>query len=177
MAEAVRVALNGVVGAYAIVVLDKNNPNQLIAAKKSSPLVIGIGEDEFYLASDATPIVEYTKNVVYLDDEEIAILNKETGLKLINISNQEKAPYIQELELKLEAIEKGGYDHFMLKEIHEQPRSISDCLRGRINSLKGHVLLGGIKDYEDKMAKAQRIIMVACGTSWHAGLNIIGIHT
>ncbi len=170
LGEAVRIALNGVIGAYAIVVIDKDRPKRLIAAKKSSPLVIGIGEDDFYLASDATPIIEYTKNVVYLNDEEIAILDLDKGLKLVNIANQEKTPYIQELELKLEALEKGGYEHFMLKEIHEQPRSIADCLRGRINSLQGRVQLGGIKDYEDKIAKANRVIMVACGTSWHAGL-------
>lgn len=170
LGEAVRIALSGVIGAYAIVVLDKENPQRLIAAKKSSPLVIGIGENDFYLASDATPIIEYTKNVVYLNDGEIAILDLEKGLKLVNIENQVKTPYIQELEMKLEALEKGGYDHFMLKEIHEQPRSIADCLRGRINSLQGRVQLGGIKDYEDKIAKANRIIMVACGTSWHAGL-------
>ncbi len=170
LGEAVRIALNGVIGAYAIVVIDKDHPKRLIAAKKSSPLVIGIGEDDFYLASDATPIVEYTKNVVYLNDEEIAILDIDKGLKLVNIANQEKTPYIQELELKLEALEKGGYEHFMLKEIHEQPRSIADCLRGRINSLQGRVQLGGIKDYENKIAKANRVIMVACGTSWHAGL-------
>ena len=171
LAEAVRLALMNVVGAYAIVVMDKNNPDQLIAARKSSPLVVGIGESgDYYLASDATPIVEYTKEVVYLEDEEIAIVEKNKGLRIYNIQNQEKTPYVQELELQLEALEKGGYEHFMLKEIHEQPRSIKDCFRGRLNVDKGWVGLGGIKDYETKLAKANRIIMVACGTSWHAAL-------
>jgi glucosamine--fructose-6-phosphate aminotransferase (isomerizing) len=169
--EAVRIALNGVVGAYAIVIIDKNNPDQLIAAKKSSPLVIGIGkEGEFWLASDATPIVEYTKNVVYLEDEEIALVHRTTGLQIKNIKNQPKTPYIQELEIQLEALEKGGFDHFMLKEIYEQPRSIRDCLRGRLRVQDGLVALGGIKDYEQKLANAKRIICIACGTSYYAGL-------
>ena len=171
VAEAVRLALQQVVGAYAIVVISKSNPNQLVAARKSSPLVLGIGkENDFYLASDATPIVEYTKKVVYMEDEEIAIVDLNEGLKLYSIDDVEKTPYVQELELQLEALEKGGYEHFMLKEIHEQPRSIKDCFRGRLNAEKGWVSLGGIKDYEDKMTKANRIIMIACGTSWHAGL-------
>jgi len=171
IAEAVRLALLNVVGAYAIVVISKDNPNQLIAARKSSPLVVGIGgEGDFYLASDATPIVEYTKRVVYLEDEEIAIVDLNDGLKIFNINNQEKTPYIQQLELQLEALEKGGYEHFMLKEIHEQPRSIRDCFRGRMNAEEGWVSLGGIKEYEQKMINAQRIVMVACGTSWHACL-------
>lgn len=171
LAEAVRLALNNVVGAYAIVVMSNKNPDQLIAAKKSSPLVIGIGKNgSFFLASDATPIVEYTKDVVYLEDEEIAIVDRNKGLRLYNIQAQEKTPYIQELELQLEALEKGGYEHFMLKEIHEQPRSIRDCFRGRLNVDKGWVGLGGIKDYEQKLANSKRIIMVACGTSWHACL-------
>ncbi|PHR46955.1 MAG: glutamine--fructose-6-phosphate transaminase (isomerizing) [Fluviicola sp.] len=170
-AEAVRLALNNVIGAYAIVVMSKDNPNQLIAARKSSPLVVGIGkEGDFYLASDATPIVEYTNEVVYLEDEEIAIVERNKGLRLYNIQNQEKTPYIQELEMQLEALEKGGYEHFMLKEIHEQPRSIKDCFRGRLNVNKGWVGLGGIKDYEQQLATAKRIIFVACGTSWHAAL-------
>jgi glucosamine--fructose-6-phosphate aminotransferase (isomerizing) len=171
LAEAVRLALNNVVGAYAIVVMSNKNPDQLIAAKKSSPLVVGIGKNSsFFLASDATPIVEYTKDVVYLEDEEIAIVDRNKGLRLYNIQAQEKTPYIQELELQLEALEKGGYEHFMLKEIHEQPRSIRDCFRGRLNVDKGWVGLGGIKDYEQKLANSKRIIMVACGTSWHACL-------
>ena len=171
VAEAVRLALNNVVGAYAIVVMSIDNPNQLIAARKSSPLVVGIGkEGDFYLASDATPIVEYTNEVVYLEDEEIAIVERDKGMRLYNIQNQEKTPYIQELELQLEALEKGGYEHFMLKEIHEQPRSIRDCFRGRLNVDKGWVSLGGIKDYEQKLANSNRIVLVACGTSWHAAL-------
>ena len=170
-AEAVRIALNSVVGAYAIVVLCKDNPNQLIAARKSSPLVVGIGKNgDYYLASDATPIIEYTNEVVYLEDEEIAVVGRETGLRIFSIQNKEKIPYIQELELQLEAIEKEGYEHFMLKEIHEQPRSIRDCFRGRLNVDKGWVSLGGIKDYEKQLANAKRIILVACGTSWHACL-------
>ena len=151
--------------------MSKDNPNQLVAARKSSPLVVGIGTDnDFYLASDATPIVEYTKRVVYLEDEEIAIVDLNDGLKIVNIKNQEKTPYIQQLELQLEALEKGGYEHFMLKEIHEQPRSIRDCFRGRLNAEEGWVSLGGIKEYEQKIINSQRIVMVACGTSWHACL-------
>jgi len=171
LAEAVRLALHSVIGAYAIVVMDRNNPNQLVAARKSSPLVVGIGnEDDFFLASDATPIVEYTNKVVYLDDEEIAIVDLNEGLKIVNIGNKEVTPYVQHLEMQLEALEKGGYEHFMLKEIYEQPRSINDCFRGRLNSQEGWVSLGGIKDYENKIINAPRIIMIACGTSWHAGL-------
>lgn len=169
--EAVRLALHSVVGAYAIVVLSQDYPNQLVAARKSSPLVVGIGtEGDFYLASDATPIVEYTKRVVYLEDEEIAVVDLKEGLKIFSISNQEVTPYVQQLEMQLEALEKGGYEHFMLKEIYEQPRSIKDCFRGRLNSEEGWVSLGGVKDYEQKMVNAQRIIMIACGTSWHACL-------
>lgn len=169
--EAVRLALHSVVGAYAIVVLSQDYPNQLVAARKSSPLVVGIGtEGDFYLASDATPIVEYTKRVVYLEDEEIAVVDLKEGLKIFSISNQEVTPYVQQLEMQLEALEKGGYEHFMLKEIYEQPRSIKDCFRGRLNSEEGWVSLGGVKDYEQKTVNAQRIIMIACGTSWHACL-------
>ena len=169
--EALRLALLNVVGAYAIVAISKNFPGQMVAARKSSPLVVGIGENgDFYLASDATPIVEYTKRVVYLEDEEIAVIKLGEELKIYNISDQEKTPYIQQLELELEALEKGGYDHFMLKEIHEQPRSIHDCFRGRLNSKEGWVSLGGLKEYEQKMIQAKRLVIVACGTSWHAGL-------
>jgi glutamine---fructose-6-phosphate transaminase (isomerizing) len=168
--EALRIALNEVVGAYAIVILSKDNSDQLIAAKKGSPMVVGIGHGEYFVASDATPIVEHTKNVVYLEDEEIAIISRKEDLRIVNIKNQAKTLYIQELELKLEAIEKGGYEHFMLKEIYEQPRSILDSMRGRLNVEQGLVALGGISDYEKKMVNARRIIIVACGTSWHAGL-------
>lgn len=169
--EAVRIALGEVVGAYAIVVMDRKTPHQLVAAKKGSPMVVGIGsEREYFIASDATPIVEHTKNVVYLDDEEIAVIDLERGFKLMNIKNQEKTPYIQELELKLEALEKGGYEHFMLKEIYEQPRSIRDSMRGRLRADIGQVELGGIRDYIQKFVHAKRIIILGCGTSWHAGL-------
>jgi glucosamine--fructose-6-phosphate aminotransferase (isomerizing) len=169
--EALRIALSHVVGAYAIVAISKSFPQRIVAARKSSPLVVGIGMDgDYYLASDATPIVEYTNKVVYLDDEEIAVIDLEEGLKLYNIADQEKTPYFQQLELELEALEKGGYEHFMLKEIHEQPRSILDCFRGRLNAIEGWVSLGGIRDYEQKMIQANRLIIVACGTSWHAGL-------
>jgi glutamine---fructose-6-phosphate transaminase (isomerizing) len=168
--DAVRMALNEVIGAYAIVVMSKHSPDELIAAKKGSPLVIGIGDNEYFVASDATPIIEHTKNVVYLEDEEIAFLKKGSELKIVNIKNQSKTPYIHELEMQLEAIEKGGYEHFMLKEIYEQPRSIMDSMRGRLNAETGIVNLGGIADYSNKMINAKRIIIVACGTSWHAGL-------
>ncbi|MFY9311608.1 MAG: glutamine--fructose-6-phosphate transaminase (isomerizing) [Bacteroidia bacterium] len=170
LGEAVRIALNEVVGAYAIVILSKDNPNELFAAKKGSPMVIGIGQDEFFIASDATPIVEYTKNVVYLEDEEIAFIERGKELKIKTIKNKAKTPYIQELELKLEALEKGGFEHFMLKEIYEQPRSIKDSMRGRLNTEKGIVSLGGIAEYEQKFINAKRIIFIACGTSWHAAL-------
>jgi len=168
--EAVRTSLNEVHGAYAIAVICKDTPDKIICARKSSPLVIGVGEDEYYVASDATPIVEYTKNVVYLEDEQIAIVDKNNGLRIISIANVEVSPYVQELELQLEELEKGGYEHFMLKEIYEQPRAIHDSFRGRLNASEGWISLGGIKDYEDQIANADRIIIIACGTSWHAGL-------
>lgn len=167
--EAIRIALNQVIGAYAIVIIAKDDPDTLYAARKGSPLVVGIGDDEYFLASDATPIVEYTKNVVYLNDEEIAIIKRNHDLKIKTIKNREKTPYIQKLELNLSAIEKGGFDHFMLKEIYEQPRSVRDSFRGRLRP-NGEVVLGGIRDYEQKIFNAPRIIIIACGTSWHAGL-------
>ncbi len=170
LAEAVRVALTQVVGAYAIAVLDKSDTNVIIGAKKGSPMVVGIGKDEFFLASDATPIVEYTKEVVYLEDEQIVELRRGQGVKVRSIENEVQTPYIHELEMHLETLEKGGYEHFMLKEIFEQPRSIADSMRGRYHIDSGTVSLGGIIDYEQKMANAKRIIIVACGTSWHAGL-------
>jgi len=163
------VALNKVVGAYAIVIMSADEPDQLIAARKGSPLVIGVGKGEYFVASDATPIVEYTKNVIYLNDNEIAYLRKD-DLLVKNIDNTIQTPYIHELDLKLEMLEKGGYDHFMIKEIYEQPRSIRDCLRGRIYPSSGKVQLGGIKEYTEKLKNIDRIIIVACGTSWHAGL-------
>ncbi|MBT7749986.1 MAG: glutamine--fructose-6-phosphate transaminase (isomerizing), partial [Flavobacteriales bacterium] len=171
LSEAVRKALNEVHGAYAIVVMSEDEPGVIVAARKSSPLVIGIGEDgDFFLASDATPIVEYTKNVVYLEDGEIAEIVPGQELKLFTEKKQKVTPYIQELELHLEELEKGGYDHFMLKEIYEQPRSVHDSMRGRLSVKRGLVHLGGMGDYEKKMLAADRIIFIACGTSWHAGL-------
>jgi glucosamine--fructose-6-phosphate aminotransferase (isomerizing) len=167
--EAVRLALGEVVGAYAIVILSKNDPNKLIAARKGSPIVVGIGKDEFFIASDATPIVEYTKNVAYLNDGEVAIIDNGV-LTVKTIGNEIKIPYIQELEMKLEALEKGGYEHFMMKEIYEQPRSIADSMRGRFDVDSGTIKLGGIRDFDQKLINAKRIMIVACGTSWHAGL-------
>ncbi len=168
--EAVRLALNEVVGAYAILVMEKGKSNELIAARKGSPLVIGIGEEEYFIASDATPIVEYTRDVVYLGDSEMALINKNKDLEIRTILNVSKTPYIHELELNLDAIEKGGFAHFMLKEIHEQPKSILDTLRGRIDPKTKEIKLGGIFDFEQRILQANRIIIVACGTSWHAGL-------
>lgn len=168
--DAVRAALNQVVGAYAIVVIDRTNPNQLIAARKGSPLVIGIGEDEFFVASDASPIIEYTKNVIYLDDQEYGVINRDGSYTIKTLGNVEKTPAIQELELSLEAIEKGGFEHFMLKEIYEQPKVIADCLRGRMNAAQGWIKLGGLSEYINRIDKAQRFLITACGTSWHSGL-------
>jgi len=168
--EAVRIALNQVIGAYAIVILSKENPDKIVAARKGSPMVIGIGKDEFFVSSDATPIIEYTDNVVFMNDEEIAIIERNKPLKIKTIRNREKTPYIQKLEMSLGEIEKGGFDHFMQKEIFEQPRSIRDSLRGRLHPELGIVTLGGIRDYEQKILNADRIIMTACGTSWHAAL-------
>jgi glucosamine--fructose-6-phosphate aminotransferase (isomerizing) len=167
--EAVRLALHKVVGAYAIVIMNKEEPDTLIAARKGSPLVIGVGEEEYFLASDATPIIEYTNQVVYLDDYEIAVI-RGGKLQIKTIENVETNPYINQLEMELEAIEKGGYEHFMLKEINEQPRSIADCMRGRLDAKNGRLVLGGLRDYMNKFQNADRIIITACGTSWHAGL-------
>ncbi|HMZ48057.1 MAG TPA: glutamine--fructose-6-phosphate transaminase (isomerizing) [Flavobacteriales bacterium] len=169
--EAVRLALESAVGAYAIVVLDRKTPGVMVAARRSSPLVIGIGENgEHFLASDATPIVEHTRNVVYLEDGEIAVIDRRKGLTVRNVKNQEKTPFITELAMQLEALEKGGYEHFMLKEIHEQPRSILDSMRGRLNLAKGEVMLGGVNEHLHRFTNAKRILIVGCGTSWHAGL-------
>ena len=167
--EAVRLALGEVVGAYAIVILSKNDPNKLIAARKGSPIVVGIGKDEFFVASDATPIVEYTKNVAYLNDGEVAVI-ADGKLTVKTIGNEIKIPFVQELEMKLEALEKGGYEHCMLKEIYEQPRSIADSMRGRFDSRNGTLKLGGLREFETKIVNAKRIIIIACGTSWHAGM-------
>ena len=172
--EAVRIALAEVVGAYAIIVMEKGVNNEFIAARKGSPLLIGVGRDEYYVASDATPIIEYTNEVVYLEDGEIARLNSTDALEIKTIANEEITPYIHELKLSLDTIEKAGFPHFMLKEIYEQPKSILDTMRGRIDPETKEVKLGGILDYEQKIINADRIIIVACGTSWHAGL--IGEH-
>lgn len=170
MGYAVQAALKQVIGAYAIVLLDKNDPDVIVAAKKGSPMVIGIGHDDFFVASDASPIIEYTKNVVYLEDEQVVVLRKGHEIKIRNLKDKEVTPYIQKLTLELESIEKGGYAHFMLKEIYEQPRSVLDSMRGRFNSSTGEIKMGGIVDHEKKFEKAKRIIFLACGTSWHAGL-------
>jgi glutamine---fructose-6-phosphate transaminase (isomerizing) len=162
-------ALTKVVGAYAIVIMSLEDPDLLVAARKGSPLVVGVGKDEFFLASDATPIVEYTNEVVYLNDQEIAVI-EHGKLSIRNTANLPLTPYIQTVDLELEAIEKGGFDHFMLKEIFEQPRSIGDCMRGRLDSGSGRLVLGGLREYVNKLVNADRILIVACGTSWHAGL-------
>ena len=167
--EAVRITLTKVIGAYAIVIMSADEPDSLIAARKGSPMVIGVGKGEYFIASDATPIVEYTKNVIYLNDNEIAYIHRDE-LLIKNIDNTIQIPYIHELDMKLEALEKGGYDHFMLKEIYEQARSIRDCLRGRIYPAQGKIQLGGLQEYKEKLKMVDRIIIVACGTSWHAGL-------
>ena len=172
--EAVRIALTEVIGAYAIIVMEEGVNNEFIAARKGSPLLIGVGRDEYYVASDATPIIEYTNEVVYLEDGEIARLNSTDALEIKTIANEEITPYIHELKLSLDTIEKAGFPHFMLKEIYEQPKSILDTMRGRIDPETKEVKLGGILDYEQKIINADRIIIVACGTSWHAGL--IGEH-
>ncbi|MEE2931319.1 MAG: glutamine--fructose-6-phosphate transaminase (isomerizing) [Bacteroidota bacterium] len=168
--EAVRLALNEVIGAYAIVIAEEGNSDELIVARKGSPIVIGIGKDEYFIASDSSPIIEYTRDVVYLEDGQIALINKNKNLQIKTISNISMTPYIEELELTLEHIDKGEYSHFMLKEIFEQPKSIKDTLRGRINPSNKEVKLGGIYEYEQKILNANRIIIIGCGTSWHAGL-------
>jgi glucosamine--fructose-6-phosphate aminotransferase (isomerizing) len=167
--EAVRIALKRVTGAYVILLLDEEKPDTIIAARKGSPLVIGIGKGEHFLGSDASPMLEYTKEVVYVNDYELAIV-KPDELILKNLGNENLTPYVQKLDIELAAIEKGGYDHFMLKEIFEQPRTIHDCLRGRLDAGEGTITMSGIQQYADQIVNANRIVMVACGTSWHAGL-------
>ncbi len=167
--ESLRIALKRVTGAYVIVLLDRDHPDTIIAARKGSPLVIGIGKGEHFLASDASPIIEYTKEVVYVNDYELAII-KCDELILKNLGNEKITPFVQKLDLELTAIEKGGYDHFMLKEIFEQPDTIFDCLRGRLDVAKGSITMAGVQNNLEKLCHAKRIIMVACGTSWHAGL-------
>lgn len=168
--EAVRVALTRVVGAYAIVVIDREDKNKLVAARKGSPLVIGVGEGEFFMASDATPIIEHTKKVVYLNDEEIAVVTRDGSLEVKTIANEVQSPFIQELDMKIEMLEKGGYDYFMLKEIYEQPKTISDAMRGRLNATNCWIKLGGLDEMAERIMAAQRFIIAACGTSWHSGL-------
>ena len=169
--EAIQIALREVEGAYAIVVMDASMPNLLVAARKSSPLVIGVGaENEYFVASDATPIIEYTQNVIYLDDEEVAVMHREEGLIIRNLDNVKITPEVHELELQIEAIEKGGFDHFMLKEIFEQPNSIHDSFRGRMSIQRNEIKLSGIDQHWKRWEGAQRILIIACGTSWHAGL-------
>jgi len=167
--EAVRVALSKVIGAYAIVIMSADNPDMLIAARKGSPMVIGVGKGEYFVASDATPIIEYTKDVIYLNDDEIAIITR-SELSIKSIEDVALTPYIQKLDMDLAEIEKGGYDYFMLKEIFEQPNSIADCMRGRLDAKKGSLVLGGISKYADALVNSKRIVIIACGTSWHAGL-------
>ena len=168
--EAVRQALTQVHGAYAIVVMDREDPDKLVAARKSSPLVIGIGKNEFLIASDATPIVEHTKKVVYLNDEEVATVTHDGRLTVKTLRNEVMTPTIQEIELEIEQLEKGGYDYFMLKEIFEQPATIAECMRGRMNAEEGWVRLGGMEEYKKRMIHAQRMIILGCGTSWHAAM-------
>ncbi|MFY7879019.1 MAG: glutamine--fructose-6-phosphate transaminase (isomerizing) [Lacibacter sp.] len=167
--EAVRIALKRVVGAYCILLIDRQDPETIIAARKGSPLVIGIGKGEHFLASDASPIIEYTKEVVYVNDYELAIVRPDE-LILKNIGNEKVTPYITKLDMELAAIEKGGYDHFMVKEIFEQPKTIYDCLRGRLDSAAGTITMSGVQNYIEELKNANRILIIACGTSWHAGL-------
>lgn len=170
LAEAVRIALTQVTGAYAIVIISQDEPDLLIAARKGSPMVVGIGEGEFFIASDAAPIVEYTRQVVYPGDEEVISISLAEGLKIRTIADIEKTPYVQTLEVNLSALEKGGFDHFMLKEIYEQSRTVKDSMRGRLHMDQGIIVLGGMQDYLRKFLSARRIIIVGCGTSWHAGI-------
>lgn len=171
LGKAVQIALNQVIGAYAIAVFDKNKPNEIVVAKLGSPLAIGVGDDEFFIASDASPFIEYTKNAIYLEDEEMAIIRRGKDIKIRKIKNDALVdPYVQELQLNLEQIEKGGYDHFMLKEIYEQPSAILDTFRGRLLSNEAIIKMAGVEDNMKKFLAADRIIIVACGTSWHAGL-------
>lgn len=168
--EAVPLALNSVIGAYAIVIVDKEHPDKMIAARKGSPLIIGVGDDEFLVGSDATPIIEYTDRVVYLGEEQIAFIERGKELKITDLRSIEQTPVIKKLELNLSQIEKGGYPHFMLKEIHEQPGTCSTVMNGRLHPELGLVKLSGVIDHKDKLLNARRIIICACGTSWHAGL-------
>lgn len=167
--EALRIALKRVSGAYCILLIDQNDPETIIAARKGSPLVIGIGKGEHFLASDASPFIEYTKEVVYVNDYELAIV-KPDELILKNLGNEKITPFISKLDMELAAIEKGGYDHFMLKEIFEQPSTIYDCLRGRLDATASTITMSGVEEHIDQIKNASRIMIIACGTSWHAGL-------
>ncbi len=168
--EAVLQALNRVIGAYAIVVVDKEDPDKLVAARKQSPLVVGVGDDEFLVASDASPIVKYTNKVVYLNDHELAIITRDGNLNIRDIANNHVEPRVEEIDLKIEELEKEGYDFFMHKEIHQQPQTIMDCMRGRLNVQEGWIKLGGLEEYKKQILQANRMIIAGCGTSWHAGL-------
>lgn len=168
--EAVREALHQVVGAYAIAVVEKNDPDTIIAARQSSPLVIGIGDDETFLASDASPFVEYTKDAVYLNDGEIAVIRRNEPLKVLNLENRESKIYVKTLEMSISQLEKGGYPSFMLKEIFEQPTTLRECIRGRVVENGQRVIISGVRDHKEKFLNAKRIVIVACGTSWHAAL-------
>lgn len=168
--EAVQMALNEVVGAYAIAVVEKGNPNLIVAARKGSPLVVGVGNDEYFIASDATPIVEYTDKVVYIGDEEVVTIRRNEPLKIMTIGNVEKTPHVKKLELTLSQLEKGGFPHFMLKEIYEQPKTLADSMRGRVNVDFDNISLSGFRDNKEKFLDAKRIIITACGTSWHSAL-------
>jgi len=171
LGKAVQIALNQTIGAYAIAVFDKQKPNEIVVARLGSPLAIGVGEDEFFIASDASPFLEYTNNAIYLEDGEMAVVSRKKGVKVRNIKDDSLVePYLQELQINLEQIEKGGYDHFMLKEIYEQPNAISDTFRGRMRVAEGIIKMAGIDDNLAKLLNAKRIIIIACGTSWHAGL-------
>ena len=168
--EAVQVALYQVIGAYAIAIVDKRDPNQIIAARKQSPLVVGIGQDEFFLGSDASPIIEYTDKVVYLEDGMIAVIRLGEELKVMSILGEEQDLKVKKVDIDLGQIEKGGYPHFMLKEIFEQPECLTNCMRGRVNVEGNHVTLSALIDYRRQMLEAKRVVIIACGTSWHAGL-------
>ncbi|WP_459210061.1 glutamine--fructose-6-phosphate transaminase (isomerizing) [Aquimarina rhabdastrellae] len=171
LGKAVQIALNQTVGAYAIAVFDKNKPDEIVVARLGSPLAIGVGEEEFFIASDASPFIEYTNNAIYLEDGEMAVVRKKKGVKVRKIQDDSLVdPYVQELKMNLEQIEKGGYDHFMLKEIYEQPNAIKDTYRGRMRVEEGIIKMAGIDDHIDKFLNARRILIIACGTSWHAGL-------
>ena len=168
--DAIRIALHRVIGAYAIAVIDRRQPGRILAARKSSPLIIGVGNDEFFLASDATPIVEYTDKVVYLQDNEIAVLEPGKALKVVNLENELQLAEVKKIDLNIGRLEKDGYPHFMLKEIFEQPECINDCMRGRVNKETHEVQLSAISEHKERLLGARRFIIVACGTSWHAGL-------